>query len=154
MKTPYNITMKRTSEKFVSMKKYNLPDISMAAIRKYAHQVAERFKPEKIILFGSFAYGEPNEHSDVDLLVVMPCPNESTQAVRIRVALKAPFAMDLIVRTPDRLRERIELEDWFLREITEKGIVLYEQAHHGMDQESRSRHPKRKNADRRKPSTA
>ena len=146
--------MKRTPEKFVSMKKYNLPDISMAAIREYAHQVAERFNPVRIILFGSFAYGEPNEPSDVALLVVMPCPNETTQAVRIRMALKPPFAMDLIVRTPDCLRERIELEDWFLREITEKGVVLYEQADCGMDQESRGRRQKRKNVDRKKSSIA
>ncbi len=146
--------MKQTPEKFVSMKKYNLPDISMAAIRKYAQQVAERFNPEKIILFGSFAYGEPNEHSDVDLLVVMPCPNEITQAVRIRTALKSPFAMDLIVRNPDRLRKRIELGDWFLREITEKGVVLYEKADCGMDQEGRSRRQKRKDVDRRKSSIA
>ncbi len=135
----YNTTMKRTSEKFVSMKKYNLPDITMAAIRKYARQVAERFNPEKIILFGSFAYGEPNEHSDVDLLVVMPCPNEVTQAVRIRMALDAPFAMDLIVRTPKRLAQRIKDECWFLREITEKGLVLYEKRDQAMGAKGRNR---------------
>ena len=121
--------MKRKPEKYVSLAHYNLPDISMSAIRRYARQVAERFKPEKIILFGSFAYGEPNEHSDVDLLVVMPCPNEFTQRLRIRNAVDAPFALDLIVRTPKRLRQRIKDEDWFLREITEKGKVLYEKAH-------------------------
>jgi len=82
--------MARTPTKFVSLARYGLPDISMPVIRRYARQVAERFKPDKIILFGSFAYGEPNEHSDVDLLVVMPCPNEVTQAVRIVTALVSP----------------------------------------------------------------
>ncbi len=108
------------------MARFGLPDISMPVIRRYARQVAERFKPNKIILFGSFAYGEPNEHSDVDLLVVMPCPNETTQAVRIRMALEAPFPLDLVVRTPKRLQRRIKECNWFLREITEKGVVLYE----------------------------
>jgi predicted nucleotidyltransferase len=124
---------------YVSLKKYGLPDISMPAIRRYARQVADRFKPDKIILFGSFAYGEPNEHSDVDLLVVMPCPNEFTQALRIQNALEAPFALDLIVRTPQRLHQRIKDEDWFLREINEKGKTLYEKPHARMAAKSRSR---------------
>ena len=97
----------------------------MAVIRRYARQIAERFRPEKIILFGSFAYGTPREDSDVDLLVVMPCANHVSQAVRIQLALHAPFPMDLLVRTPNKLRRRIEEGNWFLREITEKGKVLY-----------------------------
>ena len=56
----------------------------MAAIRRYARRIAERFEPKKIILFGSYAYGTPHEDSDVDLLVVMPAANEVSQAVRIR----------------------------------------------------------------------
>ena len=111
----------------------------MSAIRKYARQVAERFKPEKIILFGSFAYGEPNEHSDVDLLVVMPCANEMSQSVRIQTAFEAPFPMDLIVRTPTRLQRRIEEGNWFLREITEKGKILYEKGNGSMGEKSGER---------------
>ena len=91
-------------------------------------QVAERFQPNKIILFGSYAYGEPNEHSDVDLLVVMPAADMVNQAVRIRLALRAPFPMDLIVRTPKYLQRRLEDGDWFLREIVSKGKLLYEKA--------------------------
>jgi predicted nucleotidyltransferase len=45
----------------------------MCVIRRYVRQVAERFKPDKIILFGSFADGSSHEDSDVDLLVIMPC---------------------------------------------------------------------------------
>lgn len=97
----------------------------MAAIRRYVRQIAERFQPEKIILFGSYASGAPHQDSDVDLLVVMPAANQVTQAVRIRLALPAPFAMDLLVRTPEKLRRRIEEGNWFLREIMEKGKVLY-----------------------------
>ncbi len=97
----------------------------MAAIHRYARQVAERFHPHEIILFGSYAYGTPHEGSNVDLLVVMPTTNEVSQAVRIRMALAAPFPMDLLVRTPEKLRQRVEEGNWFLREITEKGKVLY-----------------------------
>ena len=68
----------------------------MAAIRRYARQIAERFRPDKIILFGSYANGTPHEDSDVDLLVVMPAANQVSQAVRIRLALPAPFPMDLL----------------------------------------------------------
>jgi len=51
----------------------------MAAIRRLAQQIAERFQPDEIILFDSYAYGELNEHSDVDLLVVMPARDEISQ---------------------------------------------------------------------------
>ena len=58
--------------------RYRSPNIPMAAIRRYARQIAEKFDPEKIILFGSYAYGEPHEWSDVDILVVMPCATRLT----------------------------------------------------------------------------
>jgi predicted nucleotidyltransferase len=140
----YNIVMTRRAAPYVSLKRFGLPDISMPAIRRYARQIAERFKPDKIILFGSFAYGEPNEDSDVDLLVVMPCANAVTQAGRIRRTLRAPFAMDLIVRTPNRLQERLAAEDWFLREIIESGKVLYEKDHQRLGAQGRKRLPRRK----------
>src|SRR5437660_12198860 len=59
------------------------------AIRHYVRQIAQRFRPDKIILFGSFAFGTPNEDSDVDLLVVMPVRNPVSQTVRIRMALES-----------------------------------------------------------------
>src|SRR5687768_16894266 len=82
-------------------------DVPMAAIRRYARQVAERFQPDKIILFGSHAYGVPHADSDVDLLVVMPARNQLDQVVRIRRAVPAPFPLDLIVRTPRNLGWRL-----------------------------------------------
>lgn len=77
---------------------------------------------------GSHAYGRPHLDSDVDLLVVMPAKNEVNQALRIRLAVHAPFAMDLIVRTPENLAKRLGWNDWFLCEIVEKGIVLHDAA--------------------------
>ena len=75
----------------------------MRVIRRYARAIAEQFQPEKIILFGSHAYGTPHEDSDVDLLVVMPATNELDQSHRIHWTLLPPFALDIIVRTPKNL---------------------------------------------------
>jgi len=118
-------------------------DIPMRVIRRYARQVAEKFHPEKIILFGSRAYGVPHEYSDVDLLVVMPARNELDQAVKIRIELPAPFPMDLLVRTPRKLKWRLEQGDWFLREIVALGKTLYDSANPRVGSKSRSRLPVR-----------
>jgi predicted nucleotidyltransferase len=109
----------------------------MRVIRRFVRAVAERFDPDKIILFGSYAYGTPDDDSDVDLLVVMPARDERAQATRIRLAVERCFPMDLIVRTPENLRQRLEEGDWFLREIVSKGKTLYEKAHQGVGAKSR-----------------
>jgi hypothetical protein len=68
---------------------YEGANIPMRVIRAFARRVAERFQPDKIILFGSFAYGTPHEDSDVDVLVVMPARNQLDQAVKIALACAA-----------------------------------------------------------------
>lgn len=62
---------------------YRGADIPRRLIRRFARAVAERFQPDKIILFGSYAYGQPHADSDVDMLVIMPTRNELDQAVKI-----------------------------------------------------------------------
>lgn len=105
---------------------YSGPDIPMRVIRRFARQVAEKFRPDKIILFGSFAYGTPHQDSDVDLLVVMPARNQLDQAFKIRLAFDAPFPMDLIVRTPQNVAWRLKEKESFTTEVMTKGKVLYE----------------------------
>src|SRR6516162_7726583 len=105
---------------------YRGADVPMRVIRRFARQVAERLQPDKIILFGSYAYGTPHEDSDVDLLVVMPVRNQLDQAFRIRLAVPASFPMDLIVRTPKNLKAWLEAGDSFHTEVLSKGRVLYE----------------------------
>ena len=103
--------------------------IPNSVIRAVARQIAREFKPQKIILFGSYARGKPRPESDLDLLIVMDTDlRESEQALRIRQHLKPLFGMDLLVYTPARLSQRLAWGDSFLREITERGIVLYESA--------------------------
>src|SRR5437763_15490502 len=103
---------------------YRGADIPMAVIRRFARQVAERFRPEKIILFGSYAYGTPHADSDVDILVVMPARNQIDQAVRIELACDPPFPLDIIVRTPKSMKWQLAEGASFLTEISTKGKVL------------------------------
>src|SRR5450759_3343639 len=101
--------------------------ITSEVIAQLAHQIAERFKPSRIILFGSYAYGSPRPESDVDLLVVMDTPLRTTQqAQQIRQYLDLLFGLDLIVYTPANLAQRLQWGDAFLQEIISKGKVLYE----------------------------
>src|SRR6266581_179821 len=92
-------------------------NIPMRVIRRYARAIAEEFHPDRIILFGSYAYGTPNQDSDIDLLVVMPAYNQHNQAVRILWRLAAPFPLDLIIRTPKEMAWRLEEHESFLTTI-------------------------------------
>jgi predicted nucleotidyltransferase len=100
--------------------------IPMRTIRAVVRQIADKFQPEKIILFGSYAYGRARPESDVDLLVVMETPlRNREQAAQIARAIDYHFGLDLLVRSPRQLAERLALGDFFLQEITERGKVLY-----------------------------
>lgn len=100
----------------------------MRTIRALADQIAREFNPDEIILFGSHAYGKPQAWSDVDLLVVMDTPKGEMRAILdIADSLPdLPFSVDIVVRSRTVLEKRKKLGDWFLREITAKGKVIYE----------------------------
>ncbi len=102
--------------------------ITRKDIEATCDDIVREFSPLQVILFGSHAYGTPKEHSDVDLLVVMPVTNSEArqQASEIRERIPRRFSMDLIVRSPEDIAYRLSYNDWFLREVTEKGEVLYE----------------------------
>lgn len=101
--------------------------VTLVDIKQVVQQIVERFHPQKVFLFGSYAYGKPTFDSDVDLLVAMETPLRNVdQAVEIRKAVDFPFPTDLLVRTPQQIAERLALGDVFLREVLMKGIVLYE----------------------------
>lgn len=103
---------------------------SMDSISSLANQIAAEFHPDKIILFGSYAYGAPSEDSDVDLLVVLPFEGKGVyKSVEILSKINPAFPLDLIVRTPEQIETRLKLNDFFLREVVEKGKVLYEASH-------------------------
>ena len=126
--------------------RYRPPNIPIAAIRRYARLIADRFQPDKIVLFGSYAYGRPHPESDVDLLVVMAAGDETNQAIRITLAFERPFPLDLIVRTPESLRRRLADGNWFLREVMEKGRVLYAKRNRAVDPKGRRGFQRRQNS--------
>jgi len=102
--------------------------VNSAKIRSFCDAVAKQFRPRKIILFGSHAYGQPTTDSGVDLLVIMPRvrQNGERMSVRIRYAIPRDFPLDLLVRTPSELARGLRHGDFFIREIMENGKVMYE----------------------------
>jgi uncharacterized protein len=125
---------------------YRGADIPMRLIRRFAREVAERFEPDKIILFGSYAYGTPHADSDVDILVIMPARNELDQAFKIHWAIQPPFPLDIIVRTPKNMKWRLEEGDSFLHEVVSRGKFLYEKTDQGTRLLAGIRPPRRKSS--------
>ena len=101
--------------------------VTRQEIQATCDDIVRDFSPLQVILFGSYAYGTPTEDSDVDLLVVMPIPKSEfrNKAIEIRQRIPYRFGMDLLVRSPEEIAYRVSYNDWFLREITEKGKLLH-----------------------------
>lgn len=104
--------------------------VAMDQIEELGRKIGVVFGAEKVILFGSYARGDANPDSDVDILVIGPFEGRSVdRSVEIRMKLRPAFPMDLLVRTPEKVRERIAMGDSFMREILDRGKVLYEADH-------------------------
>ena len=100
---------------------------SMADIEHFSSSLVQQFKPKRIILFGSHAWGTPTSDSDVDLLVVLPFEGKPWRmALSIRERIHPGFPLDLLVRTETQMTDRLQQNDSFLNEIITKGKVLYE----------------------------
>ena len=98
------------------------------SLRPAIQRIVRELKPEKIVLFGSYAYGTPNPHSDVDLLVIMKTRaslKERSWAVS-RLLLPRPFPVDILVKTPKEVQQALRAGDFFLKEILTRGKVLYD----------------------------
>lgn len=92
-------------------------------------KIIKEYKPEKIILFGSYAWGKPHEWSDVDLFIVKKSRKRRIDRARdLRSKLyKNNFPpMDLLVYTPEEIQQRLLMEDFFIKDIINKGKTLYE----------------------------
>lgn len=103
--------------------------IPVEDIQAIAGQIAEEFKPSKIYLFGSYAYGHPTDESDLDLLVVMNAPDASKPAFyaasKIRRTLPKYIPIDVVVREPADFEARVQGFDGFLSTIADEGVLLY-----------------------------
>jgi len=101
--------------------------VKRAQIRRYARTLGRQFRPQRVLLFGSYARGQATEDSDVDMLVIMDHdkPRNVEQAIAIRLQTDSPFPMDLLVRRPAEVAERVAMNDTFIRSVLEEGEVLY-----------------------------
>jgi len=95
-------------------------------IKEVTEKIIKEYNPEKIILFGSHAWGKPHRDSDVDLLVIKETRNSLRLSRDIDGALfPRLFPLDLLVFTPRQVRERESMGDFFIQDILSKGKVLY-----------------------------
>ena len=100
------------------------------SLRPAIQKIVAELRPEKVILFGSYAYGKPSPHSDVDLLVIMKTSaslKERSWAVS-RLLLPRPFPVDILVKTPKEVEKSLKTGDFFLQEILTRGKVLYDRS--------------------------
>ncbi len=102
--------------------------IDRTQIRKYARTIGREFRPQRVILFGSYARGQATDDSDVDLLVIMDHDKSRNvdQAIAMRLRTDAPFPMDLLVKRPTEVTDRLAMNDSFIKGILDDGEVLYE----------------------------
>ncbi|MEK7677687.1 MAG: nucleotidyltransferase domain-containing protein [Verrucomicrobiota bacterium] len=96
-------------------------------IRALAERIVQEFQPDRIILFGSYAYGQPRSDSDIDLLVILPFEGKNfRKSLQILNRIKPPFPVDLLARRPDDSARRYVEGDPLIREAFDRGIVLHE----------------------------
>ncbi len=102
--------------------------IKRTQIRKYAQRLGKEFHPDRVVLFGSYARGKATEESDVDLLVIMDHDKARNvdQVLAMRLRADASFPLDLLVKRPAEIAERLAMNDTFIKSILDDGEVLYE----------------------------
>ncbi|MER3458062.1 MAG: hypothetical protein C4309_04980 [Chloroflexota bacterium] len=101
--------------------------VPLEDIQQVVRQIVDRFHPQKVILFGSYARGEATRDSDVDFLVVMETEeNPLHTAARISASIDHPFPLDILVIRPSDLGASFERGGVFAKEVMTKGVVLYE----------------------------
>ena len=100
-----------------------------AVIQKIVQRLIADYPPLKIILFGSYAYGQPDPDSDIDLLIIKATGEGFLERLhtvrRVTVGTHPSVPFDPIVLTPTEMADRLEAGDQFLREILDRGEVLY-----------------------------
>ena len=112
----------------MKLKKITPPKITESMISEISAKIVKNFHPEKVILFGSHVWGKPGEWSDVDILVIMKYRGSSPKmAAKISKLVKPKLVpMDILIRSPEEIKNRIKLGDYFIKRILTGGKVLYE----------------------------
>ncbi len=98
-------------------------------IEEILKKIVTGYSPRKVILFGSYAYGQPDEESDIDLLIIKDTDNRPIERwIELKRLLRdrnRTVSVSPLVYTPRELEERLALGDFFIREVLEKGETLY-----------------------------
>jgi predicted nucleotidyltransferase len=98
------------------------------ALTEAVEKIVLHLNPNKIILFGSYAYGQPTPDSDVDLLIIeetnLSSKERSWQVSQLLIP--RPFPVDILVKTPNEITQALKAKDLFIQEVLSRGIVLYE----------------------------
>ncbi|MBI1825032.1 MAG: nucleotidyltransferase domain-containing protein [Planctomycetes bacterium] len=103
--------------------------VAMSRIEELARRIVEEFDPERIILFGSYAYGAPSKDSDVDFLVILPFEGSGLRkSVEILTRLSPDFPIDLISRRPEDVQRSYDAHDILIREAFDRGKVLHDRS--------------------------
>lgn len=100
--------------------------VTKEQIQSVADKIAKEFQPEKIILFGSYAWGTPTKDSDIDLCVIKETDN--TESIEHRVSMflyPRPFPIDILVYRPGQIQSRYKMGDFFVKKIMNQGSILY-----------------------------
>ena len=104
--------------------------VDFLKISDLVERIARDFDPEKIILFGSYAYGTTTPDSDVDLLVILNFDGKGFwKSLEILNRTNPDFPIDLLARRPDDTERRYSEHDPIIREALDRGKVLYERHH-------------------------
>lgn len=108
------------------MKKHQNPP----KLKKIIEKIVKEYKPEKIILFGSYAWGKPHKDSDVDLFIVKKSGKrriDREYELRMKLISNDFPPMDLLIYTPEELDKRLKIKDFFVQDIINSGKILYAQ---------------------------
>lgn len=102
-------------------------NLAQEEIKLIINRLKKGYRPEKIILFGSFAHGKINESSDIDLLIVKnTSKNPWERQKEADKFIDHKFPVDFLVYTPRELKQRQEMRDSFIEEVINTGRVIYE----------------------------
>lgn len=102
---------------------------SQDIIQTILQRLIAHYAPQKVVLFGSYAYGEPDQDSDIDLLIIKDTPDRFIDrwvtVHRILTGTHRSLPVEPVVLTPQEVEERLAAGDQFIAEILQKGKLLY-----------------------------
>lgn len=100
--------------------------VTKEKIQEVVDKIVREYQPEKVILFGSYAWGKPHEDSDVDLFIIKETDNvRETSRKMSRLIFPRPFPLDIVVYSPENFKKRLEMNDLFISDIFNNGKFLH-----------------------------